>query len=211
MKTTPIRGVLNPPARPAPAATANTSSGFRPRNRPGQRLRRAWATAAPTCTSGPSRPRGNRARLARLHRESRSTVGVAPSNWAPCSGSSTQATVWGMPDPFPRAKAPFCISRSKGITTRGARARPLARGVQPAELKAGSWRSSRSCQWSTRFRGQQARPTNTPRRTREKSCPIVTIALTSFRPPGPGPWRHLEPSSAGRGGWIGGDSHCLPG
>ena len=181
MKTTPIRGVLNPPARPAPAATANTSLALRPENRPGQRLRRAWATAAPTCTTGPSRPRGNRARLARLQRVSRSMVGVAPRSWGACSGSSTQATVWGMPDPFPRAKAPFCNSRSKGMTTRGARARPRARGVQPAELKAGIWCRIRSCQWSIRLRGQQARPTKTPRRMSEKIWRIANVLVDQLQ------------------------------
>ena len=122
MNSTPISGLLKPPARPAAAPIASREPGLIRPARPGAQRCSVWATAAPTCTTGPSLPRGSRARLAALQRPTRATVGRRPSSSAAALGCSRLSMVWGIPDPAPLARMPFCRASIRGTTASGARA-----------------------------------------------------------------------------------------
>ena len=104
--TAPISGLLKPPARPAPAPIAIRLWVLSLASKRGKRCRRPWATAAPNCTTGPSRPRGIRARLAADQMQSRATVAKGAIKAAACSGFSRLSIVWGMPEPEPRPQGP---------------------------------------------------------------------------------------------------------
>ena len=160
----PIKGLLKPPARPAPAPTASRAAGGALAGWLCWRCRRpsTSATAAPTCTTGPSRPRGSSARLATVQRLRRARVGLRLSSSSASSGRSRLAIVWGMPEPAPEASTPRCNQSSNGTTSSGAVAISSPCMLQEPPRKRGRWASSRSCQWSTRFRGQQASPTSAP-------------------------------------------------
>ena len=203
--TVPIKGLLNPPAKPAPAPIAINEAELIPASRLGKRRRRAWATAAPTCTTGPSLPRGIRARLAALQRARRLTVAKGAISRGAWLGFSMLSRVWGMPEPAPRASLPDWSSSRRGITPIGARAIARVRSVQKSPLKPGNCCSSRSWAWSIRLRGQQARPTSRP-----SSCRPASRRPASWRPlscrgcplmrPAPGRWPHPGSGRGRRGG-----------
>ena len=182
MNSTPTSGVLKPAANPTPPAAAISSRSDSPASRAGQRRRRAIATAAPSCTTGPSRPSGSRARVAIAQRHRRSRVGPALISAALRSGSSRHTRVWGKPEPAPAGQRRLCSKSNRGIAARGASIRARLVGPQPPP-KAGNLASSRPWARSIRLRGQQARPTRPPSRA---SCNSWTARA------GSGPCRNQE-------------------
>ena len=163
VNTAPIKGLLKPPAKPAPAPIAIKERSDNPESTAGKRSLSALATEAPTCTTGPSRPRGSSARLAAVQRLRRCTVGVRPSMALALVGSSRLSMVWGIPDPAPAFQRPACNHNSKGITSKGAMALARPPGCQARPVKPGRWCSHWACQPSTWLRGRQARPTARPK------------------------------------------------
>ena len=106
MNTTPSRGVLKPPARPAPPPMATICRSVRAGIQLGQRFCVARATAAPNCTTGPSRPRGNMAAVATDQRIPLCRVLLASIASGINDGSSSAFIVEGIPDPAPPRHGP---------------------------------------------------------------------------------------------------------